>query len=289
LPQSDQLSGAAVAKQKRTSKSEVRSAKKARGTKETTTRKVKSRVSDTDALVGEGLLVAPKKKTTAVRKKSTRLVPKASEEIQAEKQALAMWGLLSEGGQAYGGKLKPRIDEAERVALEQAGLVEIMMVKRAFLLTVTDKGWDWAEQHLNASLPNNISGAAILQSWLTRLHAFLRARGLRLSELFTDQPAGSEPMLAAQTSPDYPELREQIRNAYYEVAGEFNRRVLLRDLRRKLVGLDRSLIDQTLMQMLRNEEVSLMQLDYRPGVSDEDHAAALQIGSEPRHIIWISK
>jgi hypothetical protein len=89
--------------------------------------------------------------------------------------------------------------------------------------------------------------------------------------------------------PDHAELRQRIRNAYHEVAGGFDRRVLLRDLRPKLNDIDRGLVDATLMQMLRDQEISLMQLDYRPDVSGEDHTAALHIGNEPRHIIWISK
>jgi hypothetical protein len=41
--------------------------------------------------------------------------------------------------------------------------------------------------------------------------------------------------------------------------------------------------------MQREEEASLMQLDNRVDITDADRGAALQIGSEPRHILWISK
>jgi hypothetical protein len=202
-----------------------------------------------------------------------------------------MWALLGAGGEAYGGTLKPEIEKAERQALEREGLIEIEKKKRgAFWLTVTDKGWDWAELHLADPLPEKASsGAFVLRAWLTRLSGYLRAKDARLSEFIVGletptMPAHSEPPAA-----DYAGTREKIRGAYRDVAGGFDRRVLLRDLRPKLKDIDRKLVDATLMQMLRNEEVSLMQLDYRPDVSDADHAAALKIGNEPRHIIWISK
>jgi hypothetical protein len=228
-----------------------------------------------------------RKGAAASPKKSPAKPQKTAEQIRAEKQALAMWGLLSEGGAAYGGKLKPRIDAPERSALEQAGLVEVSIVKRAYLLTVTDKGWDWAEQHLGDPLPDNVTGASVLHGWLARLHAFLQARGLRLSDFFV-QSAPSPGAPAAQAQPEHAELRERIRAEYHEVAGGFDRRLLLRDLRPRLADLDRQLVDSALMQMVRDGEASLMQLDYRPDVTDEDRAASLQIGNEPRHIIWIT-
>jgi hypothetical protein len=217
--------------------------------------------------------------------------PKTGEQRAAEKQALAMWALLGAGGEAYGSELKPGIEKPERAALEQVGLIKSEKRERgAIWSTVTDRGWDWAEQHLAASLPDKtFAGAFVLQAWLTRLQIFLRARDIRLIEMFAEQPTKSPVNHTAGRSLDYSELRARIRAAYHEVAGDFDRRVLLRDLRPKLQDLGRRQIDAALMQMLRDEEASLMQLDYRPDVTDEDHAAALQIGNEPRHIIWISK
>ena len=51
--------------------------------------------------------------------------PKTREQRNAEKQALAMWALLGEGGSAFGGQLKPEIEKAEREALLSLGLVTV--------------------------------------------------------------------------------------------------------------------------------------------------------------------
>ena len=127
-------------------------------------------------------------------------------------------------------------------------------------------------------------GAFVLRAWLSRLQGFLKARDLRLADLFV---VGSA--TPPQPTEDPTDLRQRIRHAYHDVAGGFDRRVLLRDLRPMLSDIDRGLVDATMMQMLRDQEISLMQLDFRPDVSGEDHAAALHIGNEPRHLIWISK
>lgn len=199
-----------------------------------------------------------------------------------------MWALLGEGGEAFGGKLTPEIDKKQRNALREAGLIEVEKKKNgAYWLTITDKGWEWAEQHMTDPLPlRSQSGAIVLQAWLSRVQKFLRSRDLRLYELFAADE--TSPKTSPDLSPGFAEIREKIRSAYIDVAGGFDRRLLLRDLRPKLTDIDRHLIDSALVRMMREGEVSLMQLDYRPDVTDEDRAASVQIGNEPRHIIWIA-
>ncbi|WP_454647670.1 hypothetical protein [Bradyrhizobium liaoningense] len=204
----------------------------------------------------------------------------------AEKQALAMWTLLGDGGAGFGGKLTPKIEKPERDALLGAGLITVERRERgALLLTVTDRGWEWAEHHLADPLPQRTQGGAfVLRAWLSRLQKFLQSRQLRLYELFaSDETEEAKP----DPSTEYGKIREQIRAAYREAAGGFDRRLLLRNLRPRLAGIDRELIDSTLLRMVREGEASLMQLDYRPDVTDDDRAASIQIGNEPRHIIWI--
>jgi hypothetical protein len=237
--------------------------------------------------------MAGKKQTKRESKKeeSPKPAPRTREQKAAEKQALAMWALLGEGGEAFGGKVRPVIEKVEREALKAADLIDFRKEKGgAYFITVTDRGWDWAEQHLSDPLPEKtFGGAFVLRAWLSRLHSFLKARDLRLAEVLAEQLTKPPADESSPRSLNYSDLRDRIRTAYREVAGGFDQRVLLRDLRPKLADIDRRQVDAALMQMLRDQEASLMQLDYRPDVTDEDHEAALQIGNEPRHIIWISR
>jgi hypothetical protein len=220
---------------------------------------------------------------------TTKSPPRTREQREAEKQALAMWALLGAGGAAFGGQLKPEIEKAEREALLKLELVTVEKRQRSNWLEVTDRGWHWAEQHLADPLPDKaFGGSFVLRAWLTRLKAFMQVRDFRLADVLGPQAKQAQPRADLTTSLDYAELRERIRAVYLEVTGGFNRRALLKDIRSRLPHMERSILDAALKRMQREEDASLMQLDNRIEVTDADHEAALQIGSEPRHILWIS-
>jgi hypothetical protein len=83
---------------------------------------------------------------------------------------------------------------------------------------------------------------------------------------------------------------KKIRTAFLDLtSGAFNTRVRLRDLREKLRDLDRAVVDDALLAIQREEGTVLMQLDNRIEITDADRDAALEIGREPRHLLWISK
>ncbi len=232
----------------------------------------------------------------SMAKRVTKAPAKSREQRQAEKQTLAMWALLGDGGAGIGSALKPEVERAEREALEQSGLITVEKRVRPFRLEVTDHGWRWAEEHLADALPDKtFGGAFVLRAWLTRLQSFMLARGVGLAEVLGPQADGEAK--SADTGPtiaspavDYDRLRERIRKAYLEVTGgSFNKRALLRDIRQKLQNVDRSHLDDALNRMQRDDEASLMRLDNSVEITEADRTAALYIGREPRHILWIPR
>jgi hypothetical protein len=239
-----------------------------------------------------------KKGKKSKSRKEAKPPPKTREQKDAEKQALALWALLGNGGDGFGGQLRPEIRKSEREALRDAGLITFEKRKGgAFWLEVTDRGWRWAEDHLGDPLPDkNFGGAFVLRAWLTRLQAFLRARNLGLADVLGQQAQQQElppekpkqPEQPANT--DYRALRDRVRRAYLDVTGgSFNTRALLSDIRPRLHDIDRDVLDDALKRMQREDDASLMQLDNRAEITDADRAAALHIGSEPRHILWITR
>jgi hypothetical protein len=56
-----------------------------------------------------------------------------------------------------------------------------------------------------------------------------------------------------------------------------------------LRSIDRVTLDETLMRMQREQEASLYRLDNRIEITDADRAAAIYVGREPRHILWIER
>jgi hypothetical protein len=136
----------------------------------------------------------------------------------------------------------------------------------------------------------------VLQAWLTRLKAFMDAREFVLADILgpqsstRGQPSHQDAVAPTPASlPDYPALRERIRTTYREVTGGFNRRALLSDVRARLQDVERATLDEALKRMQREGDAALMQLDNKPEITDADRAAALHIGQEPRHILWIEQ
>jgi hypothetical protein len=167
---------------------------------------------------------------------------------------------------------------------------------RGTWIEATDAGWLWAADNLASALPQRSpAGSAILREWLMRLDAFMRARDIRLAEILGPQaaPAAGTDEQAGATAPaaaDHATLRERIRNAYLDVTGgTFNRRALLSNLRRRLPDIDRATLNEALKRMQQDNEASLMRLDNPIDIAETDREAAIQIGSEPRHILWIAR
>jgi hypothetical protein len=232
----------------------------------------------------------------SAKSRTAKAPAKTREQRQAEKQTLALWALLGNGGAGIASALKPEVKKAEREALSQAGLITFDRRARPFKLEVTDRGWRWAEEHLADALPDKTQGGAfVLRAWLTRLRTFMQARDVGLAEILGEQTEReAEPAdtgrAAVPTALDHAGLRERIRRAYLDITGgSFNKRALLRDIRQRLQNVDRSELDDALNRMQRDEEASLMRLDNTVEITEADHTAAIYIGREPRHILWISR
>jgi hypothetical protein len=204
-----------------------------------------------------------------------------------EMQTLILWALLARtGGAGFQKDIKPEVKKPDREALVRAGLIASEKRGRPGLwLEITDKGWAWAADHLDADLPKrSTAGSAILQAWLKQLKAFMESRGLVLADILGPQ---QPPKLRRI---DYPAVRQRIRAAYLELTGgRLNTRAHLSGIREKLKDIDRATLDEALKRMQGKQEVSLYQLDNRVEITDADRAAVIYVGHEPRHILWIER
>ena len=121
-----------------------------------------------------------------------------------------------------------------------------------------------------------------LAGWLKPMQTFISERKTPLAEINVPRKNTG--------TPKYDILREQIRTAYLAVTGGiFNKRALLAEIRRRLPNVGRAALDTALELMQRQGDATLMQLDNRPDITAADEAAAIHIGQEPRHILWISE
>src|SRR5262249_555025 len=173
-----------------------------------------------------------------------------------EKQTLVLWALLVRGNAAaFQNELKPEPEKADREALERAGLIKCERRGRypRVWIEETEKGWAWAADHLDHELPaDSPAGSSILQAWLTRLKAYMDARGVVLAEILspiTTSKADSESIEvgAATEGSDYDALRARIRQAYLAVTGDrINTRARLCGIREKMNDVERAALDDAL-------------------------------------------
>jgi DNA-binding PadR family transcriptional regulator len=199
---------------------------------------------------------------------------------------LIVWALLAkEGAAAFQNELRPEPEKSDREALNSDGLIDWEKRGQRIWVWVTEKGWAWAADHLDAKLPNRSpAGSEILRAWLTRLGTFMKARDFALADILAPQPP------AAPRPLDYPVVRERIREAYLEVTGgRLNARALLRDLREKLKDIDRAAVDDALRRMHLEQGATLSGLNNPLEITPAIRRDGLDFKGVPMFALWITK
>ncbi|QEE41817.1 MULTISPECIES: hypothetical protein [unclassified Methylobacterium] len=227
-------------------------------------------------------------------------------EMPTPKQALILWCLLGRCGSALQSTLAPRIDKADREALIAGRYLEAERQGRSLRLTVTDKGWNWAGEHMREPLPPTFR---VLQDWLERIHVDLARTGRPLADLVgsaPDEPAPAAPApRASRSTAEGPQkrgpkklgpkqlgpkqLRARIDAAYLALTGGARAKaVRLSALRAHLEDLDRATVDAGLAAILRNDRTArLSQFSDPKSLNAAEREAAFSPAGEPFHILWI--
>lgn len=203
-----------------------------------------------------------------------------------EMRTLMLWALLAKpGGAGLQKDIRPEVKKPDRDALVREGLIRSDPKSRPIMLEVTDKGWAWAGDHLDAELPKrSVHGAAILQAWLKQLRTFMAANGFVLADVL------GTPVTSKPAHDDYSALRARIRQSYLEATGgRLNQRVFLNVLRDGLGDVDRSALDHALRKMHLEEGSHLSGSDNPPEITDAIRDASLDFKGERMFVLWITR
>ena len=199
-------------------------------------------------------------------------------------QTLILWCLIGKGGGAWRSDVKPEPSASDRKALEKTRAITSEKRGRSLWLEVTETGWAWANDHLNAPLPSRTQSAGpILQSWLSYLHAFMRRRGIALAEIMAE--------VMRQTKPDdRPARNNALRNTGHTGLSRRDWRRLERtcatlSTENLLPRVPRQRLDVVLLKMQQASALVLFRLDNQREITEEDREAALFIAGEPRHVL----
>ncbi|MCF6286532.1 MAG: hypothetical protein L3K26_15255 [Candidatus Hydrogenedentes bacterium] len=206
---------------------------------------------------------------------------------------LLMWNLLFTGDEPMMSKAKPGVDKKKLKPLLDAGLIVLEKRGRANHLVLTDRAWQWAEEHLDAEFSPRANATPALAGILPRLKNYLKQTGTPLAELLSaeeaeyeegaDVPAGDGGAAPAQVSID-----ESIRRAYLARSGNrWEIRVRLAQLREDLGAYAREEQDLALLRMQSEGRLVLYRLDDPQDTFEADRAAALYLGGDPRHLVYM--
>jgi hypothetical protein len=194
-------------------------------------------------------------------------------------QKLLLLALLPmPGPRVWQKDLATPVKDSDRAALSALGMIELGEGPRGETwLEVTERGWAWAADNLDADLPKTAKGSLeVLRSWLKRVKSFLEAKGFALADLLA--PAASSASLP-----------ERIRAAYLAGAGALNQRLFLSQLREKLPDVDRVALDEALRAMHGHDGMQLSGTDNPRELSPADRAAGLDYKGETMFVIWMTR
>lgn len=200
---------------------------------------------------------------------------------------LLMWNLLFTGDEPMMSKAKPGVDKKKLKPVLDAGLIVLEKRGRANHLVLTDRAWQWAEEHLDAEFSPRANATPALAGILPRLKNYLKQTGTPLAELLSAEEAAVEDAVEAP-APAQVSIDESIRRAYLARSGHrWEVRVRLAQLREDLGAYAREEQDRALLRMQSEGRLVLYRLDDPQDTFEADRAAALYLGGDPRHLVYM--
>ena len=171
--------------------------------------------------------------------------------------------------------LGPKLDKDRRDRLIDKDLIEVTREKGAMVLELTDRGWATCAAIIGADTPERPSGQGrALYTVLRALRRHFDRDGLAPADVFMPLD-------------DTVDVEAQVRTAYVKLAARAGGWVDLVRLRAGLPDVTKAELDAALTQMQRRPGVSLIPEENQKTLTQADHAAAVDIGSQARHLIAI--
>jgi hypothetical protein len=181
--------------------------------------------------------------------------------------------------------LGPELKKRDRDELLRKGLIEVTTENRAMALELTDRGWATCAAIIGAEVPAQSKGQGkALYTVLRAVRRYFDREGLKPAEVFyrlDDNALAGEPDVLGD------EVEAKVRTAYVGLAARAGGWVDLVRLREELSDVSRHDLDAALTRMYRIPGVSLVPEDNQKTLTAEDHAAAISIGDQAKHLIAI--
>ncbi len=181
-----------------------------------------------------------------------------------------------------------RLTGADRTELEKLGLIESRKIRQTLAFQLTDKGWQFCKQLHTAQV--NVGSSVAARSIFVLLDGLHRSLDrLRVSHGEFFKQAGEAAAAKPAVPTDGADAETLIRAAYADLPKSADGWVGLADLREHLGDLDRTAVDAALRAMARQDGVRIIPVANSKALQPRDRAAALRIGEEDNHALWIGQ
>lgn len=190
-------------------------------------------------------------------------------------QVSLLWRLLFIGETPIKSKVKPNITVKQRDELRDLGLIKYVKDGRAERLELTEEGWAWANENLNAPFSLKSNNSETLEALLLKLKNFMERKEIALYDM----------LITKKVTED---VEEKVLNAYKRLSkGEWDVNVRLADMRNLLSDMERKDFDELLLKMQQDGALVLYKMENPTDISNKDKDAAIYIGDNPRHIVYM--
>lgn len=171
-----------------------------------------------------------------------------------------------------------------REKLNKAGLIASNTDGSPHLHKITPAGLATCEEVLVAMElpPHTPALLRVVFELLAPVVGYLQEHDIRLVDVIRPTAAASVPTPTG-------DLESLIRAVYHDLSVKPQDWVRLAKLRPKLNGAEKDEVDQTLLTMAKTGLVHLAPDSNRKVLTDADHAAAIRIGSENKHLMAIEE
>lgn len=155
---------------------------------------------------------------------------------------------------------------------------------RPMILELTQKGHDRAVAELRGEQPpgSGTIGLALFAA-LGFVRDLIDRTGTKPEDLFRFRLAATPVATALDSG-----LEERVRKAYSSLAARPGDYVMLEDLRGALPDVDRSALDDTLIELNQARDVSLVPESNQKVLTAGQRASGVSIGNQSRHLLAIS-
>ncbi|RCG26263.1 hypothetical protein DQ384_30375 [Sphaerisporangium album] len=193
----------------------------------------------------------------------------------------------------------------ERLKLNDLKLVDSRRQGRSFVHVLSDHGWKQLEEMLREGIqrPTGYAGA-LVQVLADGIQNVLHRPKVRLLDVYASSGGLSDPDLLVSGSVDASEpssaasdvsmnslegesIEARIRATYREVAKEPGAWVGLAEIRLHLGDIPRAEVDEVLTTMILSADVDLVPESNSKALTKEDREAAVNIGDQDKHLLWI--